>query len=416
MVRNLVFFDPPSGEIHLHKLQSLAQKRLQFLRLITESLTFNELSEILSQSHEDLAEAVSCGSKKDKISHFALALAAQVDPEFQTFFLQKETLLLKLRLSQSIERDQIQALAKMAHHLKLRTRLRHDLELFRLFTAIAPICDREAWRDIEVPFQWVSQLVSDRKVCLINGLAQIDVTLCPHLLLSLFPSLKKMDLNESREVDVIPQKSDLVSEILRSFYYVSRPNPSSRDTLNLNQPITLRTFQKHLKSFPPCYKDLFDFLVKEKRLAHSARISFTLFLKEIGLSCEESVQFWRHFYSQDLKPSSTTSCCHSWQNHEKKLVYSIRHLYGLVGGRKNYSAHSCAAICRQSLSSPSEVLLCPFLESAQNTLGEESGTVRIIEANRQCQNHLRAKLDTPLNLEDLSFSKPSKYYAIASQN
>ncbi|TRY75303.1 hypothetical protein TCAL_15668 [Tigriopus californicus] len=278
MVRNLVFFDPPLGEIHLHKLLSLARKRLQFLQLITESMTFDELSEILSQTHEDLAEAVSCGSKKDRISHFALALAAQVDPEFQAFLLKKETLFLKLRLSQSSEADQVQALTRMAHHLKLRTRLRHDLELFRLFTAIAPICDKELWQDVQVPFQWVSQLVSDRRVSLVNGLAQIDITLCPDLLLSLFSSLKKMDWNDSRATDSMPQKDDL------------------------------------------------------------------------------------------------------------------------------------------SLSSPSEMLLCPFLESAQKVDGEQSGSVWIVEANRQCQQHLAAKLITSLGLEDISFTKPSKYYAIASQD
>ncbi|XP_059099029.1 uncharacterized protein LOC131893103 [Tigriopus californicus] len=413
MVRNLVFFDPPLGEIHLHKLLSLARKRLQFLQLITESMTFDELSEILSQTHEDLAEAVSCGSKKDRISHFALALAAQVDPEFQAFLLKKETLFLKLRLSQSSEADQVQALTRMAHHLKLRTRLRHDLELFRLFTAIAPICDKELWQDVQVPFQWVSQLVSDRRVSLVNGLAQIDITLCPDLLLSLFSSLKKMDWNDSRATDSMPQKDDLVSDILRAFYQEQTHTPCYAIR---SKPITLRTLQKNISFFPPCYKELFDRLVRDKRLPHSARISFTLFLKEIGLSFEESVQFWRRFYSQESKPSSTVSCCHSWQNHEKKLMYSIRHLYGLVGGRKNYSAHSCAAICRQSLSSPSEMLLCPFLESAQKVDGEQSGSVWIVEANRQCQQHLAAKLITSLGLEDISFTKPSKYYAIASQD
>ena len=44
------------------------------------------------------------------------------------------------------------------------------------------------------------------------------------------------------------------------------------------------------------------------------------------------------------------------QNH---IIFSISHLYGEAGGRKNYSAHSCASIIGRG-SSPREQLVCPF--------------------------------------------------------
>ena len=94
------------------------------------------------------------------------------------------------------------------------------------------------------------------------------------------------------------------------------------------------------------------------RLQHHARVAYTLFLKEIGLSRQEADKFWSHQYSK--KASTHTSCSHSWQNNGKKFGYSLDHLYGLTGGRKNYSAHSCVSIQDRSFS-PTEQLTCPFV-------------------------------------------------------
>ncbi|CAB4064000.1 PRI2 [Lepeophtheirus salmonis] len=60
------------------------------------------------------------------------------------------------------------------------------------------------------------------------------------------------------------------------------------------------------------------------------------------------------------KESKSSGCNHSWQKDQRKLLYSIRHSYGLEGNKINYSAHSCSSIQKNSYKGPNEQLICPF--------------------------------------------------------
>ena len=53
--------------------------------------------------------------------------------------------------------------------------------------------------------------------------------------------------------------------------------------------------------------------------------------------------FWRNEYSHQCKHKEI-KCLHSWDKDAKRFIYNIRHLYGLEGGRTNYSAHTCASL------------------------------------------------------------------------
>lgn len=101
--------------------------------------------------------------------------------------------------------------------------------------------------------------------------------------------------------------------------------------------------------FPPCMAHLYKVLQSRHRLNHEARRQFTLFLKDAGMPVEEALNFWSTEYSQ---PSSEcgSGCTHSWQKDARRYRYSIRHMYGLEGGRYTYSVPSCSYIqVKQSL-------------------------------------------------------------------
>lgn len=106
--------------------------------------------------------------------------------------------------------------------------------------------------------------------------------------------------------------------------------------------ITASNIDHEAFNFPPCMAHLHSELRRKHRLSHYARFYFTLFLKECGMSLEEAFLYWKKEYS---KPHSCTSACvHDWQTDVKKFTYSIRHMYGLEGGRKNYKTPSCRGI------------------------------------------------------------------------
>ncbi|EFN78342.1 DNA primase large subunit [Harpegnathos saltator] len=107
--------------------------------------------------------------------------------------------------------------------------------------------------------------------------------------------------------------------------------------------VTIENIDAESEKFPPCMRHLHSILKSRHRLSHYARLYYSLFLKEIGMKLDDSITFWKQEYS---KPHACTSICsHNWQSNEKKFVYSIRHMYGLEGSRRNYKTPDCSKIC-----------------------------------------------------------------------
>ena len=76
------YLKPPRGDIALDKLEDLAMKRWNFLKLLIEAShtgSVQSFDETLAL-HSDLSEAVMENSSKDRVSHFFLRLAvAKID-------------------------------------------------------------------------------------------------------------------------------------------------------------------------------------------------------------------------------------------------------------------------------------------------------------------------------------------------
>jgi DNA primase large subunit len=99
-------------------------------------------------------------------------------------------------------------------------------------------------------------------------------------------------------------------------------------------------------------------LTTNAHLMHNGRLQYGLFLKQVGLSLEESLQFWKHKFSKKTTESEF----------EKQYSYGIRHNYGKEGKRFDYSAYSCHKI--QNLPTPAqgEMHGCPFKEFSEEKL------------------------------------------------
>lgn len=107
--------------------------------------------------------------------------------------------------------------------------------------------------------------------------------------------------------------------------------------------ITIDNIDTEAQKFPLCMRHLHSVLRNRHRLSHYARLYYSLFLKEIGMKVDDSIAFWKQEYS---KPHTCVSVCsHNWQSNEKKFIYSIRHMYGLEGSRRNYKTPDCSLIC-----------------------------------------------------------------------
>ena len=88
------------------------------------------------------------------------------------------------------------------------------------------------------------------------------------------------------------------------------------------------------RSFPPCMQSMYKKLQETNHLKHTARQQYGLFLKGIGLSCEESMTYWRAEFTKKTP----------LEKFNKEYAYGVRYNYGLEGKRQDWSPHSCSKI------------------------------------------------------------------------
>lgn len=168
-------------------------------------------------------------------------------------------------------------------------------------------------------------------------------------------------------------------------------------------------------------------LLKVSLFPSSFQFCFSLFLKEAGLSLEQSLLFWKHHFSQEA--GHTSNCSHTWQKNQSYIQYSLRHMYGMEGAKKDYTAHSCAQLQRKDC--------CPFTSKAirMDPILQQSETlsaVDIEDIGQLCEDGryiaackcymvqsskiapLQDKLDDTkadgVETSAVQFTKPSQYY------
>lgn len=101
--------------------------------------------------------------------------------------------------------------------------------------------------------------------------------------------------------------------------------------------------------FPLCMKHIYGVLKTTHHLKHACRLQLGLFLKGIGLTYEDAMNFWRDEFTKKIDSGKF----------EKDYAYNIKHMYGLVGQRTSYSPYSCLKIINSSVG-PGEQQGCPY--------------------------------------------------------
>jgi DNA primase large subunit len=107
---------------------------------------------------------------------------------------------------------------------------------------------------------------------------------------------------------------------------------------------------------PLCMRSMYRALNETHHLKYTGRTQFGLFIKGIGLSMEDSLQFWQAAFSPvtlhhsgdctSLLCVKTCGCDQRMSGEEfvKKYAYNIRHSYGKEGKRQDYTPSPCIRI------------------------------------------------------------------------
>ncbi|KAL6261705.1 hypothetical protein P5V15_006794 [Pogonomyrmex californicus] len=412
---DMFYIVPPNGEIPFHILEDCILTRLDYLKLLSEG-SANEFD----GKFEYLLE----NSVYDKAGHFVLRLLACISSDLCTYWVAKESLLFKQRLDHMSPRQLHKLLKQITWKLQIFKDRKSaiDTTLIELckfysqpliFKHLVSNCHNCNNFRYEVRFEIIPDLVRERELVLSNGNV---ITYCSDwkkILQSLFSNyvINEMNIMKKQAQRIIKYdlRFNILNQKVQSYLFKE---------CTVHGKISIDNIEEEAQKFPLCMQHLHSLLRRRHRLSHYARLYYSLFLKEIGMTLEDSITFWKQEYS---KPHTCTSVCsHNWQSNEKKFLYSIRHMYGLEGSRRNYKTPSCNQICA-GISGATYEGGCPFKDFDTNTfknllcasLTEDEiekfiNNVSVKDPEVRCIAFL--KLVCKNNIDDVVVKSPVQYY------
>ena len=366
----ILFYEDPSIQINLDELETLSKGRFRILKLlevkkrpvefnneapsreialqkIKENDVFNyELSKLGISMNQETYE--NC----DTISHFILKLAVCKSQEDSKWWIDSEVKLFKWRCSRNES-----FVTMMAEKLNLKT-IQNGEIVFNHFA------DKELYpkSDIyyEAPLSICTSLLS-RGYFPLKGKVYVTPKDLKVIAIDIYRSGLELALEEAQKVDITDER------LLRLFGQLKDPDFDFGYKINpaKNRGINLQNLNQLADThFPPCMKKLFYKLSTESHLKHFGRLQLGLFIKGIGLSLEESLEFWRKKFTEKI----------TLEKFNKGYKYNIEHSYGKAGKMADYSPWSCTKITKMPKPAFGEHHGCPFRHSDKSELISLLGT------------------------------------------
>eukprot|EP00029_Vermamoeba_vermiformis_P011416 TRINITY_DN6270_c0_g1_i1.p1 TRINITY_DN6270_c0_g1~~TRINITY_DN6270_c0_g1_i1.p1 ORF type:complete len:486 (+),score=96.10 TRINITY_DN6270_c0_g1_i1:8-1465(+) len=321
--------------------------------------------------------------RRDVVSHFALRLAyCKPTNNERNWFLTQERALLQVRLlsepdalenyirDNDLKFERIDAAAWAANESLFR-------QVLESYGVYKETCTQDSF--YVVPFEQATDLVAHRKVLLRGGKAYVHKNDIIAIVLAKF----RMHISEAliRAYRQMPafNKDERIYPLLESFPkqylgkdYAAASNKKGRH-IDINDLDKLAD-----SSMPLCMKNCHKSLRNNHHMKHMGRMQYGLFLKGIGVTLEDALEFWRSEFSQKFGNSVF----------EKKYAYNIKHNYGLEGKKTDYTPYACQKIIEMK-AQPGDDHGCPFRHWDQGTLGQHMSTAGIAPSD---QSHIFGSL------------------------
>ncbi|KNH07101.1 DNA primase large subunit [Perkinsela sp. CCAP 1560/4] len=272
--------------------------------------------------------------------------------------------------------------------------------------------------------EFILDLVRRRDIVLHQGFAYVQSGHLQNILLAQFR--KRMDGLQGHAME---QRSNLhesewsyflqIIETLCNIEEIERPiaNREAPQNLDVVKPQDIDYLSEH--HFPPCMQQLHGQLTRDRHLKYHGRWQYGLFLKRIGLSMEDALDF---FGSKETMGSENFR--------RSRYGYSIRHYYGQEGKHTNYSTMGCSAIIMGAPPTPSSCHGCPFKHEQTGSLksmitqqcdGVKEEDIEDIIGAREGQHYSRAcfhffKLKHPSYAGENLFSSPYEFYLASTSS
>lgn len=378
---------PPIGEITLQEFETWAIDRIKILNEIesciarnksykeTESIVWPLIQSTLPLTSTNVEKAQK-EKQKDYYSHFILRLCFSRSKELRDRFVKNEIILFKIRFNQLTITEQQQFVKNLNLPWEYISEEEKQSMSAELFNSIAPSLGFQlnvneatekkkyfqAEEFIKIPFEFVSDLISQRLVYLHKGNAYVPRFQQLQLLTNEFSQTLSTSLIQTSHAFPSLDEDDRILPILTHLSAGSALN-FSQDQYGSNEnnsDINATTIDSKeiVSQFPLCGSQLMQSLKINHHLKYTARQQFQLFLKGAGLDLENALQFWAQEF--------TKSMGHDKFNKEYK--YNIRHAYGMEGARIDYKPWDCRTILSKPRPAKGEYHGCPYRDLAPDTL------------------------------------------------
>uniref|UniRef100_T1KUX3 DNA primase large subunit n=1 Tax=Tetranychus urticae TaxID=32264 RepID=T1KUX3_TETUR len=388
---------PPTGKIDLIEVDDMVNERLSILEVF-EELKISEigqsknLADHLGTIRERLKQieskfgdnfittlhARTLGAhntlkkdarRRDQISHFLLRLYFCHPQEKKTWFVNRETELLRYRLlEETVGKAATNALSgqkndsSVVAQMILKNNLNYEpihlgnSDYDRDLRRKASFNNLFVTNDDKSPFYRILfedalDVVRMRKAYLQDGYAYVST----HDMISLICTKFRQELNTALS-RLNMRRSDEEHRLLPIINNIYLKKIASARKLKadasgkLKEVVTPDMIDNlALEHFPPCMESIHLNLRKNHHIKYGGRLHYGLFLKGIGLSLEDAVKFFRDEFIQKLAP----------EKFDKEYRYGIRYNYGKEGKKVDFSPYGCEKIIN-STPGVGDAHGCPF--------------------------------------------------------
>lgn len=355
----------PTGSILTEELESLISTRIQILNHVEargqksdaanmSSASFGNL--FLPNIESNIGWLNSETNSNDKVSHFIVSIAFCRNEQERTWFANLESKLFSYRLDYYKIDSEVVLKSLNIPLEKEEIENSEFLSLIRFRESNSHNVSNTVYK---VPFEYALNFIPTMQFFLANGYVYITKTEISQLIRTVFKE------NLLKKLANINKNIDRITSDTRINYLIKDLQMKREGKLFLNLVESLAktvnsTSSQHLnvkdiegnadKTFPLCMQILHKSLTQHGHLKHFGRLQYGLFLKGIGLSLDESLNFWRQKFSKTITDDKF----------DKNYAYNIRHSYGQEGKRNDYIPWSCTRV--QNLAPPSSVEShgCPY--------------------------------------------------------
>ncbi|EEB07539.1 DNA primase large subunit Spp2 [Schizosaccharomyces japonicus yFS275] len=358
------YLDPPTGEISLEEFETWALDRLYVLSEIENAIFRNKtrkefdllLRKVLDKHlpmSSNMARSVKGAQVdaercKDHYSHFILRLAFCRSEELRRRFVRLESILFRFRFMQEEARER----QSFVDRLHFQWELVSEEEKKLLHDKLTNACQRNIDSDtfFKVDFIRVPDLVERRSVYISRGNAYVPFSEQVSLVVDDFEQKLLMAMEKTAKILPRLDEDDRLVPILDNLGkgFIA-PEYNSQSVSKKAGEFGADDIDGLVRYFPLCAQHLHHSLRRDKHLRHFGRLQYGLFLKEMGLSMEEALIFWRKSFSNI-----------SDERFSKEYRYNVRHQYGQEGNRRDYKAFSCQQILTGPQPGPGDAHGCPY--------------------------------------------------------